>query len=1796
MSTPIPINASDPPPAPATTTTTTGEAYRALTVAVLSSTHINADTRGGQRAKKLDGSTKSYLYCLEEEHGSLGTSRIVIEIAIMANDSPGETLATVGTPVEPQGVAHVGDHEAGSGGRDDEDVDKAVNQDPDSELHEKPGDQASNVLSTVKEPTSAPTSFHREGSKEDEQGGVGDAIPGISQDEMEQTTERIAKIATCGPSEQLGDESTNQESQRDRPAQDVEVSQCKEDGSTSIVESGNVIKHAESAQNDISMQDAPESAHKGSDLPDLATEDVSLSLSTNSGARATESESVENQAPGEQINDQTHQTTVDFNGQGDHVFVNLPNDIAAPSGDSQALSSYPHLQPSPVHPVYQGSQTVMDSVAPSPLTPAHSHIEARYPPNPLLPFPSVRMETSTPMSQAAMTDAILGLTFPFTSTEPTLPPPPQEEGRRIDAYVKLCFDDGNVYYIKNAAVVFGRAESSSRDRALNRTRNQRGGRGQKESIARGHQQKASRFKKAKSVASSASINRPRTPNNSRRTSIAMTTHTGLISSYNESARSFFTDPFTAVKPAGYPQEVTRTDEEALIHLPPTGEPARKNISRRHARLSFNVEKEAFELEVMGKNGAFVEEEWVECGSTWLLHKEGGHVKPSGEKAWRIQIGGVGFALIFPPRDPLENEKSGVAAAGKEGEEGMSLEFLDGSGREITTDFNEEEAEEEGDQKAVAEGDDEDEDEDDEGEDVDSDLEAEENAYALAPSAEDMSENDSLDGYEEDNEGGPPPVRGKSFINGYPAAFIERDEEGDEDEEDEEEDEEEVGDINNLDDDNDELDDEEGEEAEGDDGGASSSSEDEDDGDDYISGPTRKRKKPSPQRHKPIARKNIKMLEALKRPRNSPEPEKRGRGRPKKTVASKATKAVSKKPMKGPLKKQLTEQQRERERQKQDKARRIQELREREFRDRQERLKKLKEEEAEEARKRKELEKRDSKAQKTAKKQAREELLRERELLKEKQLRDALRSKALQKSLSEADKAEKTRQESERQEKRLLERQERLMREAREKEATAQAKRMAQEAAAESARKNARIQLPTILPPEASTVAPGTALAPLQLPTASASASTTSDAPKRSPGRPPKPRPDVPEYYQPSESPAPSGYYDYSHFPMDPSLEQFENPSQQRTPTHPTPHHSSMPGQYVPMKEPRQPKPPKEPKPKKEKPPPKRKRSPSPPINEADLPPEALLKPNSSYLILIHEAISNSEKKMLSLPDIYRAIQRKYPYFKLRVTTTGWQSSVRHNLSQSSAFERVQREGKGWLWKITDGFNIEKEKKKKLLPPPPLSQIIHPHYGQMVPVPNGMAPVPWNGMHGQQQGLPFQNGVYMAPPRPPGPVAAPGFPNQPQTTQGGSIQVQYPSQPTQYQQPQQHPTTPVPNAQPLPTPNNAPGANSSIQRAPSTPISTPTGTAPSSALRSAVPRAPIPPPPVSNATRIQMAQLASQRPQEQRLSQTPMPTQSPVTSTPPGKHVKIDKATLLAFKDIIDNAEKSQKEGGPQPMAGLNYNQLRTLIGFALDPSSPEYTKSQQLLAGALQLVQKGREQQVKPAQGQAIPAGKAPINSPQIQTVGPQVTGVQHPIAAQASNTSQHSPVHSPTITSNTPIVKALAMVNVPSPTPVANSTISAPVLAPTATQTPPTSITMAPQPKTVATPVSAPQPQAPQQPDAKPAAAPVPKATSQQLLNLLARLKAQKLAQQQAQGQVGQKAQGTSGVSAGSSSSPVPPSPVPQIKRPIDQISTATGSEMEKVTSDTGTEAHVAKKVDGGDGKQIEMKSECPVVSQASG
>jgi hypothetical protein len=79
--------------------------------------------------------------------------------------------------------------------------------------------------------------------------------------------------------------------------------------------------------------------------------------------------------------------------------------------------------------------------------------------------------------------------------------------------------------------------------------------------------------------------------------------------------------------------------------------------------------------------------------------------------------------------------------------------------------------------------------------------------------------------------------------------------------------------------------------------------------------------------------------------------------------------------------------------------------------------------------------------------------------------------------------------------------------------------------------------------------------------------------------------------------------------------------------------------------------------------PKPPRSPSPEMNLADYTEEQLQRPSPNYVYLIYEAIQNSKAGVMNLQQIYSAIERKYPYFKFKVTSNGWQSSVRHNLGQ-----------------------------------------------------------------------------------------------------------------------------------------------------------------------------------------------------------------------------------------------------------------------------------------------------------------------------------------------------------------------------------------------------------------------------------------------------------------------------------------------------------------------------------------------------
>ncbi|KAI9694934.1 MAG: hypothetical protein M1822_000551 [Bathelium mastoideum] len=164
-------------------------------------------------------------------------------------------------------------------------------------------------------------------------------------------------------------------------------------------------------------------------------------------------------------------------------------------------------------------------------------------------------------------------------------------------------------------------------------------------------------------------------------------------------------------------------------------------------------------------------------------------------------------------------------------------------------------------------------------------------------------------------------------------------------------------------------------------------------------------------------------------------------------------------------------------------------------------------------------------------------------------------------------------------------------------------------------------------------------------------------------------------------------------------------TEKTSPDKPTPVATSSTDQANPNEQPKVAKPPKPPA-----------RTPSPELKESDFTEEQLARPSANYITLIHEAITNSKNGQMNLQQIYSAIERKYPFYKFRVGTNGWQSSVRHNLGQNDMFQKVEKEGKGYLWAVKEGATPENQKRKRASPPP-VSQ--HPYY----------PPGQYAGMHG-----------------------------------------------------------------------------------------------------------------------------------------------------------------------------------------------------------------------------------------------------------------------------------------------------------------------------------------------------------------------------------------------------------------------------------------------------------------------------------
>jgi hypothetical protein len=89
------------------------------------------------------------------------------------------------------------------------------------------------------------------------------------------------------------------------------------------------------------------------------------------------------------------------------------------------------------------------------------------------------------------------------------------------------------------------------------------------------------------------------------------------------------------------------------------------------------------------------------------------------------------------------------------------------------------------------------------------------------------------------------------------------------------------------------------------------------------------------------------------------------------------------------------------------------------------------------------------------------------------------------------------------------------------------------------------------------------------------------------------------------------------------------------------------------------------------------------------------KPNHSYATLIAMAIVRSPQRRLTLSQIYKWISDTYSYY--RGDNTGWQNSIRHNLSLNKSFVKQERPkddpGKGSYWSIEPGteHTVLKEK-------------------------------------------------------------------------------------------------------------------------------------------------------------------------------------------------------------------------------------------------------------------------------------------------------------------------------------------------------------------------------------------------------------------------------------------------------------------------------------------------------------------------
>ncbi|KAK9463700.1 uncharacterized protein V1516DRAFT_668490 [Lipomyces oligophaga] len=216
---------------------------------------------------------------------------------------------------------------------------------------------------------------------------------------------------------------------------------------------------------------------------------------------------------------------------------------------------------------------------------------------PMSPFAHADLSRSVslhdPLKQNHSHDNSPHLSNDFLQRDPLQPNQIQNAESRISAYARLDFASFT-FYVQTLQVVMGRGVESSPGSAFSST------------TANKHMKTPSRKPSDPSISDLADRSRSLTPSRAQ--------------------QAVTTSEATASVPVS-----TGGSGSIDVHLGTA-----KAISRRHAKIFYNFASQQFEFSVLGRNGAFVDDVFVEKGATVSLNHGS-----------RVQIGQVGFTFLLP---------------------------------------------------------------------------------------------------------------------------------------------------------------------------------------------------------------------------------------------------------------------------------------------------------------------------------------------------------------------------------------------------------------------------------------------------------------------------------------------------------------------------------------------------------------------------------------------------------------------------------------------------------------------------------------------------------------------------------------------------------------------------------------------------------------------------------------------------------------------------------------------------------------------------------------------------------------------------------------------------------------------------------------------------------------------------------------------------------------------------------------------------------------------------------------------